>query len=160
MHNQWAKNTWNGNLGASCLITNNETVLYDVTNINELVQRSLSNMPAMKKSKLHMKVHQVYSSKKLHVLWFMKYCIMAGANLYSLTCKLLQESKIADFKNNLVILSTGSNIMLECQIKTHDGWVAAVKFLQETGPENVQVAKSSTKKILMSYMLNLAIHLM
>ena len=34
---KFTKNSWIGNLGASCHITNNGTELYYVTNINELV---------------------------------------------------------------------------------------------------------------------------
>ena len=81
-----------GYLDASCNITNNDTGLYDVAKINESAQESFGNMSTMKKSKLQMKVHQVNGSKRLHVLWPMKYCTKVGANLYSLTYKLLQGS--------------------------------------------------------------------
>ena len=53
--------------GASCQIMNNDTDLYDVTDHNKLVQRSLGNMSAMKMGKLCMKVLEVDGSKKLHI---------------------------------------------------------------------------------------------
>ena len=42
------KNTWIRDSGASCHITNFDTGLYDVTNIDELIQGSCGIMPAMK----------------------------------------------------------------------------------------------------------------
>ena len=53
------KNTWIGDSGASCHITNNESGMYDAIDIDESIQGSSSIMPAMKKGKLHMTVHQV-----------------------------------------------------------------------------------------------------
>ena len=38
------------------------------------------------------------------------------------------------------------NIILDCQIKTHDGWVARVKFLQETNNKSAQSAAATCKK--------------
>ena len=64
------KNTLIGNFGISCCITNNDTGLYDVTNINKLLQGILSDKSAMKKNKLCMTVSQVDvdGSKWLHAL--------------------------------------------------------------------------------------------
>ena len=36
--------------------------------------------------------------------------------------------------------SSKGNIILDCQIKTHDGWVTRVEFLHETGEKNAQSA--------------------
>ena len=46
------KNTWIGDSGASCHITNNNNSLFNIININELIQGSSSIMHAMKKGKL------------------------------------------------------------------------------------------------------------
>ena len=46
------KNTWIRDLGMSCHITNDNTGLYDIININESIQGSSGIMPAMKKGKL------------------------------------------------------------------------------------------------------------
>ena len=62
----FTKSTWIGDSQALCNITNNDTSLYDVTKI-KLVQGCLGNMPAMKKRKQQVKVHQVNGSKKLHI---------------------------------------------------------------------------------------------
>ena len=52
----FTKNTWIGDLGASCHITNDDTGLYNINDINELIQGSSSIMPATKKGKLQVKV--------------------------------------------------------------------------------------------------------
>ena len=48
----FTKNTWIGDLMASCHITKDDSGLYDIANINELIQGSSGIMPATKKSKL------------------------------------------------------------------------------------------------------------
>ena len=73
---------------------NNDTGLYDVTKINKLAQGSPDNLFAMKEGKFCMKVHQVDGSEWVHNPCPMKYCAKAGANLYSLICKLLQGNKM------------------------------------------------------------------
>ena len=56
---------------------------------------------------------------------------MAGANLFLLTCKLSRGNKISsDEANNIVVSTSIGNTVLDCRIKTHDGWVAGVDFLQ------------------------------
>ena len=104
MFHSFTKNTWIDKLGVSCHIMNNDIDLYDLTKINKPVQGSFGNMSATKTGKLCMKVDQIDGSKKLHILCLMKYCAKAGVNLYSLTCKLSQGSKIvSDCINNIVI---------------------------------------------------------
>ena len=75
-------------------ITNNDSGLYNITNINESIQGSPGIMPAMKKGKLQVKVHQVNGTEWAHTLWPMKFCPKAGVNLFLLTCKLSQGNKI------------------------------------------------------------------
>ena len=48
--------------------------------------------------------------------------------------------------NNMVIQFSDGNIVLDCQIKTHDGWVARVELICETCYKKVQLARSSNKK--------------
>ena len=43
------KNMWIGDLGASCHISNDDTGLYNVIEINMLVQRNSGNMSATRK---------------------------------------------------------------------------------------------------------------
>ena len=62
------KHTWIGDSGALCNITIDDADLYDVTNINKLLQGSLGNIITTKNGKLGMKVYQVDGSKKLHLL--------------------------------------------------------------------------------------------
>ena len=65
----FTKNTWFGYSGASCHITNDDTDLYDITDINESIQGSSSIMPATKKGKLQVKVCQVDGTEQVHTLW-------------------------------------------------------------------------------------------
>ena len=52
----FTKHTWIGDLGASCHITNNNTGMIGVTDIDELIQGSSSIMPATEKGKLWVNV--------------------------------------------------------------------------------------------------------
>ena len=56
------------------------------------------------------------------------------------------ERITSDHQNNIMVESTNSDIILDCQIKTHDGWAARVKFLYETSNERVQSATASWTK--------------
>ena len=84
----FTKNTWIGDLGSSCHITNDNTGHYDIIDIDELIQASSSLMPAMKKGKLQVIVCQVSAEEQVHTLWPVKFCPTAGVNLFSVTCKL------------------------------------------------------------------------
>ena len=119
----------------------------DVTKINESLQGSSVSMTATKKGKFCIKVHKVGSTEWVYVLWPIKYCAKAGANLYSLTCKLLQRNKIKnDPKDNIMVHSSECNIILDHCIKTHNSWVARAEFLQDTGQERTQLANAFIRK--------------
>ena len=65
---------------------------------------------------------------------------------FLLSCKVLQGSKISsNWKNNIVIHSTSGDIVLDCQNKTCDGWVAGVKFLWDTCLERAGFANSKAE---------------
>ena len=49
----FTRNTWIRDSGASCHITNDDTGIYDVTDINESIKGSSRIVPATKKGKLH-----------------------------------------------------------------------------------------------------------
>ena len=124
------KNMWISNSGTLCHTTNDDIGLYNVTNINKLVQGSLGNISATKKAKLCINVCQVDSIEWAYILWPVKYCTMAGANLYSPTCKLLQINKIeSDHKNDIMVQSYDDNIPLDCHIKACYSCVLGVEFL-------------------------------
>ena len=62
-----------------------------------------------------MEACQVDGSEKSHILWPIKYCTKGGANLFLLSCKLFQWSKILNScKGNIVVQSISGNIMLDC----------------------------------------------
>ena len=52
----------------------------------------------------------------------------------------------SDHHKNIVVTYMSGNIILDCWIKTHDGWVAGVEFLQETHKERAQSATALCKK--------------
>ena len=132
---------------ASCHITDNDTGLYDITNIDELIQGSSSIMPITKKGKLQVKVHQVNGTEHIHTLWPVKFCPKAGANLFSLMCELSKGNKISsDNQNNIAVNTLTGDIILDCQVKTHDGWVAGVNFLCKANNERAVSATALPKQ--------------
>ena len=141
------KNTWIRDSGASCHIINNDTGLYDVTNIDKSIKGSSSIMPDTKKGKLQVMEPQVVGTKQVLNLWPVKFCPKAGANLFSLTYKLLQGNKISsDHQNNIMVKTLTSNIILDCRIKTRDSCVAGVAFLHEANNQRAVSATPIPKK--------------
>ena len=77
----------------------------------------------------------------------MKFCPKAGANLFSLTCKLLKGKKIkSDHQINIMVKSSNGDIIFDCTSKTHDGWVARIDFLCESSQERAQSATALYRK--------------
>ena len=110
--------------------------MYDVIDIKESIQASSGIMPATKKGKLQLIVHQVNGEKQVHTLWPVKFCPMAGANLFSPTCELSHRNNTSsDHFNNIMVNTPSDDIVLDCPIKTPNGWVAKVDFLQASNSE-------------------------
>ena len=62
-------------------------------------------------------------------------------------CESLQGNEISsDHWNNIEVKFSEGNIILNQLIKTHDSWVAKVKFLCKTGEERAQSATNFDKK--------------
>ena len=121
--------------------------MYDVIDIDESIQGSSGIVPTTKKGKLQVKVWQVNGEEQVHTLWPVKFCPSAGANLFSLTCKFLQGNKISSNETNNIIISTpNGNIVLDCGIKTHDGWVTEVNFIQNLINKRVVSATALIKQ--------------
>ena len=121
--------------------------LCDITKINELIQGRSGIMPATKKGKLHVKVCTVNRTEWVHTLVPMKFFPKAGANLFSLMCKLSQRNKISsNHPNNIVVNAMWDNIILDHQIKTHNGWVAKDNFLHETNNKRAASATATPQK--------------
>ena len=55
-----------------------------------------------------------------------------------------------------MIKSSKGTIILDCQIKTHDGWVARVKFLHETVEERVQAVTTPHNKNILDLHVKLS----
>ena len=66
----------------SCHITNDDKGMYEVIDIDELIQGSSGIMPAMKKGKLQVMVPQMNGDEQVHTLWPVKFCPLAGANFF------------------------------------------------------------------------------
>ena len=59
----------------------------------------------------------------------------------------LQRNKISrDHGNIIVFKSSKGNVILDGQIKTHDGWVSGFKVLLEKAEERAQSATAFSKK--------------
>ena len=143
----FTRNTWIRDSGTSCHIINDDTGLFEVTDINELIQGSSSIMPTTNKGKVCFHVCQVNRTEQVHVLCPMKFCPKEGANLFSLMCKLSKGNMISsNHCNNIVVNTTYVDIILDGQIKTHNGFVTGVDFLHETTNERAQSATASCKK--------------
>ena len=82
---------WIGDSGALCHIMNDDTVLFDIININKLIQSSSSIMPAMKKGKLHVKVWQVNGTEWVHTLC--EDCTLGSASQSAISKKAVPQSK-------------------------------------------------------------------
>ena len=83
----------------------------------------------------------------IHILWPMKFCPKADADLFSQNCKPLQGNSISsDHQNNILVSSMSGDIILDCQIKTHDGWVARIEFIQETQDKRAQSVMAPCNK--------------
>ena len=90
----FTKNTWIRDSGASCCITNDDTVIYDVTNINESIQQNSGIMPAMKKCKLWVKVCQVNGTEQVHTLWPMKFFPQSRCKFFLWLANSCREKKL------------------------------------------------------------------
>ena len=60
----FTKNTWIGDSGVSCHITNDDNCMYDAIDIDELIQGSSGIMPDTKKGKLRVTVCQVNGEER------------------------------------------------------------------------------------------------
>ena len=73
--------------------------------------------------------------------------LKAGTNLFSLMCKLLQLKKISsDQFKNIMINTLTDDIVMDCRIKTCNGWVAGVNFLQVSNNKRAVSAIALSKK--------------
>ena len=143
----FTKNTWIGDSGASCYITNDEHGMYDITEIDELIQGSSGIMPTTKKGKLCMTVRQVNRQEQVHTLWPVKFCPSAGANIFLLTWELLQGHKISsDDANNIVMNTPIGNIILDHRIKTCESWIAGVDFIRNIANKKAVSATALIKQ--------------
>ena len=62
-------------------------------------------------------------------------------------CELLQGNKMSsNHFNNIVINTPSGDIMLDCWIKTRNGWVTGVDFLQSSIDERAVSARALPKK--------------
>ena len=106
------KNTWFGHFDALCHITDDDEGLYDVTNINSLVQGSLGSMSAHKKGKHCVKVRQVDGKEKAN--------IVASDVLYKGRCESFLICELSQKKYPVmkkVLKTAHGNVFFNCQIK-------------------------------------------
>ena len=83
----------------------------------------------------------------VHTLWSMKFFLKADANLFFHDLPSLAGKKIAsDQHNNIVVNTPTGDIILDPQIKTHDGWVTGVDFLCKAKNERAVSATTLPKR--------------
>ena len=119
------KNIWIGGYGAMCHIMNDDTGLVNVININESIQCSSSIMPARKKA-YYVSTYGKSTglsgfTSTAHEVLPQGRCKPVLPNMQTFAGK-----NISSIHQNIMVASTNEdgNIVLDCQIKTHDGWVA------------------------------------
>ena len=134
------KNTQIGDLSTSCHITKNDTGLYNVSDINKLVQGSLGHMPVMKM------VNSIWRYIKKVTGTMAHEGLCQSCKPFLFTCKFSQGNKIlSDCKNYIVVESRRGNIILDCQIKTFNISLTGVKFPWKICPQSAQLTKSLTQ---------------
>ena len=84
---------------------------------------------------------------KIDTLWPTKFFPKVWTNLFCLTCEFLEGKTIlSNHQNNIRVSSTEDDIILDCQIKTHGGWVTKIEFLWETINYMTRSATATCKK--------------
>lgn len=143
----FTENTWYGDSGASCHITNDDTDMYDVKNINELIGGiGPDAIVATKMGKKKCVIKQANGSTIEKILYPCKYSKDASDNLCSITSEQSKGATLSsDEKNNILLnYPDGSTISFDRRLKTKDGWVGGVDIvpIAESGKaENIK-AKS------------------
>ena len=143
----FTENTWYGDSGASCHITNDNTDMYDVNDIHELIGGiGPEAIVATKMGKKKCVIKQADGSTTEKILYPCKYSKDASDNLFSITS---EQSKgatlLSDTKNNILLnYPDGSTVSFDRQLKTKDGWVGGVEIFSsaESGKAETTKAKS------------------
>ena len=75
----------------------------------------------------------------------MKYCTKKIQPYFHSHTNSFNRVNFKQQKKQIFVQNTTGNIVFDHQIKTLDGWVAGIKFLQETDLERAQMVKSSSQ---------------
>ena len=101
------------------------TQAFALSPISTSYYRAIKAVCPLQKGQIeYIKVQQVNGNEKSDIFWPTKYFVKAAANLFSLIGNSCKGVQFQVTKNNIVIQFMSDNIKLDCQIKTHDGWVA------------------------------------
>ena len=129
---RFCKHTWIADTGTSCHVTNDDSDMYDVTEISELIGGAgPESIMATKKGKLRRLAIQRDGSLIEKVLDPVKYAPKARESLFCLNRELEQGARLssdADL-NTVLTYPDGTEIIPGRRIKTRDGWVAGVDLL-------------------------------
>ena len=134
-----------GDSCASCHLRNDDTDMYDIENINEMIGGIGGNVQLTKKGKLRCLVKQVDGTSTEKVLT-VKYGEKAGENLFSITKELSYGAKLGSNDENNIILTypDGSIVTFDRRIKTKDGWVGGVDIV----PISSEIAQLGSQRIV------------
>lgn len=126
----FTKNTWIGDSGASCHITNNDSKMYDVKNIDETVSGVSGGIQATKIGKVNVQVKQVNGATVNTTLSQVKYCPEATENLFSITSELSNGCKLKSNEVSNIVLTKGkTRIEFDRRMKTKNGWLGGVEII-------------------------------
>ena len=101
----FTESTWYGDSGASCHITNDDTDMYDVEEINELIGGiGPDAIVATKKGKKKCMIKQVDGTNIERILYPCKYCKDASDNLYSIMSEQSKGAKLSSNEKNNILL--------------------------------------------------------
>eukprot|EP00956_Cyclotella_meneghiniana_P039716 scaffold177807_cov69-Cyclotella_meneghiniana.AAC.1 len=136
-----------GDSGASCHITNDDTDMYDVQDIHELIGGiGPDAIVATKMGKKKCVIKQANGSTTEKILYPCKYSKDASDNLYSITSEQSKGATLSsDNKNNILLnYPDGSTVSFNRRLKTKDGWVGGVDIISiaESGKAETTKTKS------------------
>ena len=129
-------NTWIGDTGSSCHIVHDDTGLYDITPISEVVGGiGGQSIRATKMGRLNVVIKQADGTLVRRVLYLVKYCLGATERIWSLNQELNDARLSTDDKHRYVLTYNDdqqTKIVFDRRAKINNGWVPGVEVIQDT----------------------------
>ncbi len=145
----FTKNTWTGDTGASCFITNDDSDMYDVEPIDESIGGiGPDPLRATKKGKKKCLIKQADGTLTEKVLYPCKYAADASDNLFSITAELNHGAQITNDQHNNITLTypDDSKIIFDRRLKTKDGWITGVDIVSPHSNDEMAKGESGDRE--------------